>query len=110
MRLTFTLLICTFLFAGLTAAEKGNEANNTYHTNISGNVVDIHNGQSLAGVKVTLEGTGKCTYTNFDGEFTFDQVPAGKYKVVSHYISYKPQVVEVKPDHSGALHISLESL
>jgi hypothetical protein len=30
------------------------------------------------------------TYTDFDGNFTFNNVKPGEYKVVANYISYKP--------------------
>ncbi|MFW5774271.1 MAG: carboxypeptidase-like regulatory domain-containing protein, partial [Tangfeifania sp.] len=57
-------------------------------TVLTGTVADSGSGELLAGVEIQLEGTDKKTYTDFDGNFTFNVKP-GEYKVVASYISYK---------------------
>lgn len=48
---------------------------------ISGVVVDQLTGEALTGVEVQVEGTELKTYTDFEGQFAFDQLKAGEYKV-----------------------------
>jgi hypothetical protein len=55
-----------------------------------GSISDAKSGESLVGVEVKIEGTDLKTYTDFDGNFTFNNVKPGEYKVVANYISYKP--------------------
>ena len=57
---------------------------------LAGSIADAVSGESLAGVEVKIEGTDLKTYTDFDGNFTFNGVKPGEYKVVTSYISYKP--------------------
>lgn len=57
---------------------------------LAGSIADAISGESLAGVEVKIEGTDLKTYTDFDGNFTFNGVKPGEYKVVTSYISYKP--------------------
>lgn len=55
-----------------------------------GSISDAKSGESLVGVEVKIEGTDLKTYTDFDGNFAFNNVKPGEYKVVANYISYKP--------------------
>jgi uncharacterized surface anchored protein len=57
---------------------------------LAGSIADAISGESLAGVEVKIEGTDLKTYTDFDGNFAFNGVKPGEYKVVTSYISYKP--------------------
>lgn len=80
----------------VTASEKeGKTAVNTDNTAfvaLSGTVFDSASGELLVGVEVKIEGTETKTYTDFDGNFTFDNVKPGEYKLVTNYISYKSSV------------------
>jgi hypothetical protein len=55
-----------------------------------GSISDAKSGELLVGVEVKIEGTDLKTYTDFDGNFTFNNVKPGECKVVANYISYKP--------------------
>lgn len=65
-------------------------ADNAITVVLAGSIADATSGESLAGVEVKIEGTELKTYTDFDGNFTFNGVKPGEYKVVTSYISYKP--------------------
>ena len=70
---------------------KSIDAENTAASVITGIVADQNSGESLVGVEVKLEGTDLKTYTDFDGKFSFKNVKAGEYKLVTNYISYQKQ-------------------
>lgn len=65
---------------------------------LSGSIVDVVSGESLVGVEVKIAGTDKKTYTDFDGNFNFEGVTPGEYKLVASYISYKPEEKELTID------------
>lgn len=61
---------------------------------LSGQVVDIISGEALAGVEIKIEGTDLKVYTDFDGNFIFQDVKPGKYNIITSYISYKGSLIE----------------
>lgn len=90
-KLVFATIIVFLAFAGFANEKKGEtsaETNSEATTVLTGTVADSGSGELLAGVEVQLEGTDLKTYTDFDGNFTFNVKP-GEYKVVANYISYK---------------------
>lgn len=64
---------------------------------LSGSIADDLSGESLVGVEVKIEGTDLKAYTDFDGNFSFEGVKPGEYKLVTNYISYekKAEVLNV---------------
>lgn len=61
---------------------------------LSGSVIDFQSGEALTGVEVSIEGTDIKTYTDFDGNFEFDNVKPGNYNIIASYISYDKSLVE----------------
>ena len=85
-------LLLIFMILGVNAKEKeGNpvDAENTASVVLTGSVADEKSGESLVGVEVKIEGTDLATYTDFDGNFSFENVKPGEYKLVTNYISYQ---------------------
>ncbi len=77
---------------------------------ISGTVLDSASGELLVGVEVMLEGAGSKTYTDFDGNFSFEGVQPGEYKLVTSYISYKKNVAPLNVDPGkNEVNIELET-
>jgi len=93
------LVMAMFLLAvTLRAEENGNktkdsDANATIV--LAGSIVDQKSGESLVGVEVKIEGTDMKTYTDFDGNFSFENVKPGEYKLVTSYISYQQNAQEL---------------
>lgn len=89
-------LLSVMLAIAVTANEKEGKtavnADNTASVALSGTVLDSKSGELLVGVEVKIEGTDTKTYTDFDGNFSFDKVKPGEYKLVANYISYKKSV------------------
>ncbi len=61
---------------------------------VSGCIIDKNTGEALAGVKVALA-NGSITYTDFDGNFSFNNVTPGKMAISVSMISYKNNTVNV---------------
>jgi uncharacterized protein YvpB len=56
---------------------------------VSGKVIDQVTGEVLTGVSVQVEGTNHKTYSDFDGNFTFEGLKPGEYNITASYISYE---------------------
>ncbi len=61
---------------------------------VSGKVLDINSGETLAGVVVSVEGTDLKVYTDLDGNFTINGIEPGTYNLILSMISYKKSLVE----------------
>lgn len=77
---------------------------------IKGKVTDAKTGEGLPGVNVILKGKTIGASTDFDGNFTIANVPAGYYSVFASYISYKnyEQDVKLEAGKTITLNIKLE--
>lgn len=107
-----SLLVFTTTFATNHNDESGKSKSAVMTTSISGKVLDKITGEALAGVKVSVAGTGKAVYTDFDGNFTFDGVRAGELELKAQYISYEQKVetVDVSLSKSNTIDVEIESL
>jgi protocatechuate 3,4-dioxygenase beta subunit len=107
-----TFILACFIFSAIQAADdsKGRESE-TAKISISGTVVDEATGESLAGVSVSLEGTDRTVYTDFDGKYKFTGVAPGEYTLKTTFISYKAfsSKVNAKPDNKNALDVKLKT-
>jgi len=77
---------------------------------LKGSIADEQSGEFLVGVEVKIEGTDLKTYTDFDGNFSFNAIKPGEYKLVTNYISYKKktQVLDIKANEKD-IKIKLQS-
>ncbi len=90
--ITIVLLQMATIFAGNDNNEK---VNNPQTTTISGKIVDFNNQEGLAGVAVKIVGTNNVVYTDFDGNFFIDKLPANsEIKLQINYISYNSVVID----------------
>ncbi len=114
MKRIIIALVFTISIFAVQAKEKdsktNNDAENTAAVVISGNVADKKSGEALVGVEVKIEGTDMKTYTDFDGNFSFNNLKPGEYKVVTSYISYqkKTDVVNISSKENN-LKVKLEA-
>lgn len=75
------------------------------NVNVSGTVIEASSGQPLPGVNVVVKNTSKGASSNFDGEFTLNDVPLNSVIVIS-YLGFVTQ--EITIINSDTLSISLE--
>ncbi|WP_347838992.1 carboxypeptidase-like regulatory domain-containing protein [uncultured Draconibacterium sp.] len=99
MKILLTFLFVSCLFFNGMADDKDNkpaEADRSMKVVITGNVADEVTGELLVGVELQLEGTDKKVYTDFDGNFFFEDVVPGEYNITASYISYEKNKIEKK--------------
>jgi hypothetical protein len=92
--------------------EKEKTSDASANITLSGIVVDSQTKETLAGVEVTIEGTKLKTYTDFEGNFSFDNIQPGNYKVVTKYVSYnavESRIVSIQPNEMHALNLELHA-
>lgn len=92
----FSIVFTVSAFSDEKECKSPKSIENTEMIYFTGNVKDKSTGELLAGAKVTLEGTNKQVYTDFDGNFVFEQVKSGKYNIAVDYISYEKNRIENK--------------
>ncbi len=79
---------------------------------VSGKVVDLNSGETLAGVAVSIEGTETRVYTDLDGNFKIEDIKPGTYNLVLSMISYKNSLVEnieLLPEENEVLEVKLDN-
>lgn len=99
--------------ANLYAEGEGKDSKNAVMTTtVEGTILDNETGEGLVGVEVKLEGTQKSTYTDFDGNFSFNSVLPGEYALKANYVSYKEKNLNLEVDlkKKNSCQIKLESL
>jgi TonB-dependent receptor len=96
-------LLFYFTFMGLSGVFSQNGK-------ITGTVVDAGMGETLIGATVVITGTTQGTITDFDGNYSIDNLKPGIYSLTISYVSYETQQldnIEVKSDEVTAVDISL---
>jgi len=78
--------------------------------NIQGTISD-ENGIYVPGATIIIESLGKGAISDFDGKFTFVDIPEGTYNIKITYIGFKnvEQEVVVTPSETTAIYITLLS-
>jgi hypothetical protein len=104
------LILSVFVIQAKEKDTKSGDTDATATVALKGNVADEISGEALVGVEIKLEGTDLKAYTDFDGNFTFDKIKQGEYKVIANYISYekKTETMKVSPN-TNELKIMLHS-
>jgi hypothetical protein len=107
--LSLAVVLAVFLSVAY-ATDTPKDKSTVATTSIVGTVVDKTTGESLAGVSVTIEGTELTAYTDFEGQFKFNDIIPGEYTIKSNMISYKSGITEIKADLTDhkALTVKLE--
>ncbi|MGH7516180.1 MAG: TonB-dependent receptor [Gemmatimonadales bacterium] len=77
---------------------------------VTGTVTRAEGGGALAGVSVSVQGTGQTTASRGDGRYTLRNVPAGPRTIVFRWLGYRPTElpVTVEPGGSATLDAALE--
>jgi hypothetical protein len=68
--------------------EAGAQLFETRPMQVSGRLLDRDSGASVEGAETWLRGTGFRTLTRSNGEFSFDEVPAGTYMLMTDHLAY----------------------
>ena len=70
---------------------------------VSGRVTQAGDGAPLAGVSVTVRGTGIAAVTSNAGYYTLHRVPAGAQVIVFRWLGYRPTNIEVNVASGAAV-------
>lgn len=78
---------------------------------IKGTVTDASNGELLLGATILIENTTKGTMTDFDGNYLFENLPFGTYKIIARFLAYKSieKEVTLQDDSVITVDFNLES-
>lgn len=85
--LAFSLLVSAAVLGGDPVKETTLDMRCTF----SGKVLDKTNLEALTGAVIEIKELGISTYASFDGSFSFENTPTGKYTIVVSYIGYVDQ-------------------
>jgi len=101
------IITSIFLVISMIAFAGNNEAKKIKTTTFSGKVID--KSESLTGVKVVIDNKETVIYTDFDGNFSIDNIPVGVHKISFSMIAYQSKEIEVDLSKENQLEIILES-
>ncbi len=99
-------LMATGTLATVTTVESANV------TSIQGKIIDKSTGEPLAGVSVKIEGTDQVVYSDFDGNFAFDNVTAGTFTIKVSMVSYTENVLNnliLSANQTSIIQIALDN-
>lgn len=110
-----TIVLVIALLIGTSFSFAGNDKttdNNAPTTSLMGKVIDESTGETLAGVMVQLEGTDMYVFSDFDGNFKFEDLKPEKYEVTLSLISYEKTETEVdlKSSNGEELKVKLKTV
>ncbi len=99
-----TILLLTLCFTF--SAYAGNEKKNKLKTfSVSGKVLDSSG--SLTGVKVMLNNKEVTVYTDFDGNFTIQNVKEGTNQISFSMVAYGSKKVSINPAETNNIEVKL---
>ena len=103
------VIVLVIALFGLTTgfANNNNEEDKPKSFSISGKVVD--NKESLTGVMVVLDGNERFVYTDFEGNFTLENVLPGEHTVSFSLIAYNNKEITFDPSSNNNIEVELET-
>ncbi len=107
-----SIFVLSIAFATASNEEGAKSESAVMTTSVSGKVLDKITGEALVGVKVTLTGSEKSVYTDFDGNFEINGIRPGSVELTASYISYKKKTEKVNVDlsNSNTIDVQIESI
>lgn len=96
---TTLLLLSVFAF--------GNVEKTAKMTSLKGKIYDRHD--NLAGVKVTIDNSETVVYTDFDGNFTINNVSLGVHSIQISSVAYENKIITLDLSKQNNLEIKLYS-
>ncbi|MCF8308518.1 MAG: carboxypeptidase-like regulatory domain-containing protein [Bacteroidales bacterium] len=91
-------------------SSKNKNTKNRETTMVQGAVTDRSTGENLAGAEIQIRDSRQKTYTDFDGNFSFDHLQPGTYDIIVSYISYDKKLIEdieLKPGKTKNIRVKL---
>ena len=76
--------------------------------NFKGNVKDFHDGSTIEGATIKIEGSDIYSLTDQKGDFIIENICFVKFKVIVSHVSCESKVIAVNLDETSFLNIKLE--
>ncbi len=96
--------------ATIDETKKEEKSANAVTCSLQGKIMDELTGEALAGVKVKVCGTDLVTYTDFEGNFTYENLAPGKYNLETSFISYEQTTlknIDLNPEKDHTLKVTI---
>lgn len=77
-------------------------------SSVSGTVTSASDGEPIPGVNLLLEGTNRGAATDFEGNYTIEDVEPGNYTIIVRYIGYRPITQRITVDAGEQYTIDFE--
>ena len=75
---------------------------------IVGKVIDKKTTETLIGATIIIEGTTIGTITDFDGNYTLNNVPAGNHTIICSYVSFTKEKKELTVGQGETVEVNFE--
>lgn len=96
------LVFVSFCFAASAGDSDKKDKSNKAICSYSGKVLDAENAEALTGATVRLVEIDREVFADFDGEFKFENIPAGTYTLEISFVSYETKIVRGFTIEEGA--------
>jgi len=111
--LLFSLMV---LFANFIIAENNKDSKetttSTQSASIKGKIIDKSTGEPLTGALVKIENTNLEVYTDFDGNFSFQNITPGVFNLKVSLVSYKENLlkdINLSSNYASVLEIAIDN-
>lgn len=106
MKALVSILSITFFMSATFANNNGNENSEVKKVySISGQVKDLN--EVLTGVKIILDGKETIVYTDFEGNFTINNVVEGQHTISFSMVAYNNKEIIFNPSEEKNLEVEL---
>jgi hypothetical protein len=82
------------------------------YSSIHGRIIDKSTGEPLAGVSIKIEGTNLEVYSDFEGNFSFQNITPGIFNLKVSFVSYKENIlkdINLTANHPSVLEIAIDN-
>jgi hypothetical protein len=100
-----TIAVILSFLAFTTVFANNNNEEKPKSFSVTGKVID--NKESLTGVKVMLDNQELTVYTDFEGNFTIDNVLEGEHTLSFSLVTYDNKVVTINPSRDKKVEVEL---
>jgi len=116
MKKILTLLTLTFITVSFTFANIENDpkvsADSKQVVSLQGKIIDKTNAEPLTGALVKIVGTNFETYTDFEGNFSFQNITPGLFNLNISLVSYKDNFIKdinISSENQSVIKITIDN-
>jgi TonB-dependent receptor len=99
--LNYFFLFTFFIFGHLLSAS-------AQQGSVTGTIKDAKTGERLIGATIAIQGTTRGTISDFDGNYSLNNIDPGTYNLIYSFVSYNTVIKKVSLEEAGSLRIDLD--